>query len=81
MLRPLVAEDATRHLAGEDEAMAEWLSGGRSTLADVQAYIASNQENWRSNGPRRALGVFECATNRLIGSVEVNLARVLKYLM
>jgi len=76
-LQTLTAEHAAEHLAGEDEEMAKWLSGGRSTLANVQAYIASNQENWRSNGPRRALGVFECASNRLIGSVEVNLSRVL----
>jgi len=76
-LQPLSAEDAAEHLAGEDEEMAKWLSGGRSTLANVQDYIASNQENWRSNGPRRAFGVFHCATDRLIGSVEVNLARIL----
>jgi len=30
-------------------------------------------ENWRDLGPRRAFGVFDCATGRLIGSVEANL--------
>jgi RimJ/RimL family protein N-acetyltransferase len=49
----------------------------RAQHARERAGIASNQENWRSNGPRRALGVFECASNRLIGSVEVNLSRLL----
>jgi hypothetical protein len=74
LLRPLTAGGAADHLAGEDEQMAKWLSGGRSTLANAQGYIASSLENWRNNGPRRAFGIFECATNRLIGSVEANLA-------
>ncbi len=72
-LRPLDPEDAPDHLAGEDDEMARWLSGGRSTLATVQGYIASCEEQWRTNGPRRAFGVFDCATNRLIGSIEANL--------
>ena len=73
-LRPLHPEDAFDHLAGEDDEMAKWLSGGRSTLATVQGYIAVCEEQWRTNGPRRAFGVFDCATNRLIGSIEANLA-------
>jgi hypothetical protein len=43
-LRPLHPEDALDHLAGEDDEMAKWLSGGRSTLATVQGYIASCEE-------------------------------------
>jgi RimJ/RimL family protein N-acetyltransferase len=74
LLRPLRAEDALDHLAGEDEQIAKWLSGGRSTLATVQNYIARCEESWRSNGPIRAFGVFDCATGRLIGSIEANLA-------
>jgi RimJ/RimL family protein N-acetyltransferase len=70
-------EDAADHLAGEDEEIAKWLSGGRSTLATVQAYIERCQENWRNGGPLRAFGVFDCASNQLIGSVEANLAYVL----
>jgi RimJ/RimL family protein N-acetyltransferase len=73
-LRPLRLEDASDHLAGEDEEMAKWLSGGRSTLATVQHYISSCEEHWRTNGPRHAFGVFDCATQRLIGSIEANLA-------
>jgi RimJ/RimL family protein N-acetyltransferase len=75
-LRPLAAEDAADHLAGEDEEMAKWLSGGRSTLSGVEAFIRNNQESWRSGGPRRAFGVFDCASTRLIGFIEVNLARL-----
>jgi hypothetical protein len=42
-LRPLTAEDAAEHLAGEDEEMAKWLSGGRSTLENVQALQATRR--------------------------------------
>jgi RimJ/RimL family protein N-acetyltransferase len=75
-LRPLGAEDAAAHLAGEDEEMAKWVSGGRSTPASVEAFIRNNQESWRNGGPRRAFGVFDCASNRLAGFIEVNLARL-----
>jgi RimJ/RimL family protein N-acetyltransferase len=75
-LRPLTAEDAADHLAGEDEEMAKWASGGPSTPATVEAFIRNSQESWRSGGPRRSFGVFDCATNRLVGFIEVNLARV-----
>ena len=77
LLRPLRAEDASAHLEGEDEEMARWLSGGRSTLAGVRAFIESNGETWRTGGPRRAFGVFDCSTGQLIGFIEVNLARVI----
>jgi|SRR5579859_482182 len=74
LLRPLSAEDADAHLAGEDDDMAKWLSGGRSTLASVEKFIEVCQENWRTGGPRRAFGVFDCVNNRLVGFAEVNLA-------
>jgi RimJ/RimL family protein N-acetyltransferase len=77
-LRPLSIKDASDHLAGEDEEMAKWLSGGRSTLATVEAYIERNLDNLRSGRPRRAFGVFDCASGRLVGNVEVNLARTLE---
>jgi RimJ/RimL family protein N-acetyltransferase len=72
-LRPLSAEDAAAHLAGEDSEMAKWVSGGRSTMGTVQEFIRTSQENWTRGGPRRALGVFACATRELIGFVEANL--------
>src|SRR5216684_8018801 len=77
-LRPLTAEDAADHLAGEDEEMAKWVSGGRSTPANVETAIQNWQENWRTGGPRRAFGVFDCVTNRLVGFIEVNLARIVE---
>src|SRR4029077_10825048 len=77
-LRPLNAEEAADHLAGEDEEMAKGVSGGRSTPATVDAFIRNSQESWRSGGPRRAFGIFDCASNRLIGFIEVNLARLVE---
>ncbi len=72
-LRPLTQADAAAHLAGEDEEMAKWLSGGRSTVATVQTAIDKFEEQWRSGGPRRAFGVFHCSNDQLIGFVEANL--------
>lgn len=73
-LRPLHPEDAAEHLAGEDDSIAKWLSGGRSTLATVQSYIASCEEHWHTQGPRRAFGIFDGASKQLIGSIEATLA-------
>src|SRR5882762_1170409 len=72
-LRPLTQADAAAHLAGEDEEMAKWLSGGRSTAATVQTAIDKFEEQWRTGGPRRAFGVFDCSNDQLIGFVEANL--------
>jgi len=72
-LRPLTQADAAAHLAGEDEEMAKWLSGGPSTAATVQTAIDKFEEQWRTLGPRRAFGVFDCSNDQLIGFVEANL--------
>src|SRR3981081_3255411 len=68
-LRPLTQADAAAHLAGEDEEMAKWLSGGRSTAATVETAIDKFEEQWRTDGPRRAFGVFDCSNDHLIGFV------------
>jgi hypothetical protein len=73
-LRPLCREDDTDFRAGEDDAIAERLSGGRSTPVPVQSYITSCQEHWHVQGPRRAFGTVDAASKTLIGSIEANLA-------
>lgn len=78
LLRPLIPEDAADFLAGEDDEMAKWVSGGRSTLASVQAFIERSQKNWSNGGPRRALGIFDCAGNQVIGFIEVSRLPVLR---
>jgi RimJ/RimL family protein N-acetyltransferase len=69
-------EDAADHLAGEDEEMARWVNSGRSTPATVETFIRNNQESWRIGRPRRSFGIFDCASTRLIGFIEVNMARL-----
>lgn len=73
-LRPLTADDAEEHLAGEDEEMAKWLSGGHSTAETVKTFLERNEQSWRTGGPRRAFGIRDCQTGRLIGSIEMNTA-------
>ena len=73
-LRPLEVADGPAHLAGEDEEIAIYLSGGKSSEETVRAYIERSLEDWRNVGPRRAFGVFSCANLSLIGSVEANLS-------
>ena len=72
-LRPLTQADAAAHLAGEDEEMAKRLNGGRGTAVTVENAIRHFEEQWRTGGPRRAFGVFDCGNNQLIGFVEANL--------
>ncbi len=74
LLRPLTPADAEAHLAGEDDAMARWLSGGRSTLAAVRAAIERWDNDWRTRGPVRAFGVFDVASETLVGFAEARLA-------
>jgi RimJ/RimL family protein N-acetyltransferase len=73
-LRPHTPEDAADHLAGEDDDMAKWLNGGHSTPATVETFIQKSQESWRTGGPRRPFGIFDCTSQQLIGFVEANLA-------
>ena len=72
-LRSLTQANATAHLAGEDEEMVKWLNGGRSTAATVRIAIDKFEQQWRTGGPRRAFGVFDCSNDELIGFVEANL--------
>lgn len=73
LLRPLQQVHAAAHLAGEDEAMARWLNGGRSTAASVARYIQDSLRQWRTGGSRRAFGVFHVGTGALVGSAEAHL--------
>ncbi|MBO8191879.1 GNAT family N-acetyltransferase [Streptomyces oryzae] len=56
-LSPLRPDDAEAHLAGEDEPLVRWLSGGPGTREGVEAYIRHCQEQWDTSGPLRAFGI------------------------
>lgn len=70
-LAPLRPEDAEAHLAGEDEPMVRWLSGGRSTRGDVDAYIRHCQEQWDTGGSLRAFGIRAGSAGTLAGTVDL----------
>lgn len=70
----MTLDDAAFHLAGEDEPTVRYLSGGRSTLATVTAWIELNRRSWESGGPVRCFGICEAITDQLVGMVEANLA-------
>ncbi|MEU6803580.1 GNAT family N-acetyltransferase [Streptomyces neyagawaensis] len=70
-LSPLRPEDAETHLAGEDEELVRWLSGGRSTREGVDAYLRHCQEQWEASGPLRAFGIRVGTDEVLAGTIDL----------
>ncbi|MGR3935546.1 GNAT family N-acetyltransferase [Streptomyces sp. BRA346] len=70
-LSPLHLEDAEAHLAGEDEALVRWLSGGRSTLQGIATYFRHCREQWDTAGPLRAFGIHTNADAALAGTIDL----------
>ncbi|MFB7290229.1 GNAT family N-acetyltransferase [Actinacidiphila glaucinigra] len=73
-LSPLRLDDAQAHLAGEDEPLVRWLSGGRGTREGVEAYIRYCREQWESAGPLRAFGIRAGADETLAGTIDLRFA-------
>jgi hypothetical protein len=46
LLRPLNISDAQAHLAGEDDALIQWLNGGKGGIDTVTAHIERAEEAW-----------------------------------
>ncbi|MEU4172286.1 GNAT family N-acetyltransferase [Streptomyces sp. NPDC026665] len=70
-LSPLHPGDAEAHLAGEDEALVRWLSGGPGTREGVEAYIRHCQEQWDTSGPLRAFGIRVGTDEALAGTIDL----------
>lgn len=70
-LSPLRPDDVEAHLAGEDELLARWLNGGRSTREGVAAYFRRCQEQWDTAGPLRAFGIRAGAGELLAGTIDL----------
>lgn len=72
-LTPLSLADADAHLAGEDDELAHWLSGGRSTTVSVAQYLQRCVDQWAAGGPVHAFGirVGSGASVQLAGTIEV----------
>lgn len=74
-LRCLRASDVAAVLAGEDDEQVRWLTEGRrSEPARTGEWVAENQAQWRTGGPRRHLGIVDRATGALAGGVEAHFA-------
>ena len=74
-LSPLCPDDAEAHLAGEDEALVRWLSGGPSTPQGVETYFRHCREQWDAAGPLRAFGIragaAAAAGEALAGTIDL----------
>ncbi|MFD8079294.1 GNAT family N-acetyltransferase [Streptomyces sp. NPDC059718] len=73
-LSPLRLDDAEAHLAGEDEPLVRWLSGGPGTREGVVAYIRHCRQQWDTAGPLRAFGVRAGADETLAGTIDLRFA-------
>ena len=72
ILNPLMLDDASEWLAGEDEEQLRWFEAPRpAELSDVQHFIASCQESWRTMGSHRHWGIRRVGSLELLGGVDL----------
>ena len=72
ILDPLSAIDAPEWLAGEDEEQRRWFEAPRpAQLSDVEEFIASCQESWRTMGDHRHWGIRRVDSPFLLGGVDL----------
>ncbi|QYX82525.1 GNAT family N-acetyltransferase [Streptomyces akebiae] len=71
---PLRPDDAEAHLAGEDDALVRWLSGGPSTPEGVEAYLRHCREQWETAGPLRAFGIRVGVDEELVGTIDLRVS-------
>ncbi len=71
-LRLFGLKDAPTHLAGDDAEQQKWISGGKSTIESVNAWIKKNQEFWKNNGPVFNFAIWDIKNNELVGMIEAN---------
>ncbi|MET9063252.1 MULTISPECIES: GNAT family N-acetyltransferase [Streptomyces] len=73
-LSPLRPDDVEPHLAGEDELLVRWLSGGPSTREGAEAYFRHCREQWDTAGPLRAFGIRVGSDEVLAGTIDLRFA-------
>ncbi|MFD7695053.1 GNAT family N-acetyltransferase [Streptomyces sp. NPDC059805] len=73
-LTPLGPDDASAHLAGEDEQLIRWLSGGPGTPEGVAAYVRHCVGQWADGGSLRAFGVRVDGGRTLAGTIDLRFA-------
>jgi RimJ/RimL family protein N-acetyltransferase len=74
-LSPLRVNDVDAHLAGEDDLLVRWLSGGPGTRQGVEDYIRHCLEQWDIAGPLRAFAIRSDAGDALAGTIDLRFAQ------
>ena len=72
-LRPLTAADAPAMVAGEDDEIARWLSGGVSTMDTTRAHLVRVGRWWADGGPNYCFGVR--VGDELVGTMDAQTAQ------
>jgi len=70
-LRPLDVGDAEAQVAGEDEEMVRWLSGGRRPVERQRAFLASAARAWADRERLVDLGIARVDDGTLVGLVGI----------
>ena len=70
-LSPLEPDDGPAHLAGEDEQLIRWLSGGPGTREGVAAYLRHCAAQWAEGGSLRAFGIRVDGGRTLAGTIDL----------
>ena len=72
VLKPLARDDASEWLAGEDDEQLRWFEAPRpAELSDVEEFISSCQESWRTMGNHRHWGIRRTDSQLLLGGVDL----------
>jgi len=72
VLKPLAPEDASEWLAGEDEEQLRWFEAPRpAQISDVEEFIFSCRESWRTLGGHRHWGIRRIDSHPLLGGVDL----------
>ncbi|WP_199043919.1 GNAT family N-acetyltransferase [Glycomyces salinus] len=70
-LRPLGPADFEAHLAGEDEELVRWLTGGPSEPDGLREYLRGCERAWAEDGPVHHFGVRYGRERVLVGTMDV----------
>lgn len=70
-LRPLGPGDFEAHLAGEDEELVCWLTGGPAEPDGLRDYLRACERAWAEDGPVHHFGVRYGPERVLVGTMDV----------
>lgn len=70
-LRPITVADAAAHLAGEDDKLVRWYTGGPSILAAVTSYLERCVTQWQTDAAIKTFAIDDVTIATLIGTIDV----------